>query len=158
MGMIIKVELVKPKEFQIHSELTMRNDKFDASHIQIRFNYINGSESILQATGVGVHTLSGIDLQKYDDKHIVTHSFDVELKCSPDYFFGFVRGVIGHDYGFDQIGAIVIGKEANNDNENYICSELVGVVLQEMCGIDMSVYGDRDVWRPIHCYKALTKE
>lgn len=145
--MKLQVVFSAEKEPDFVSKTIMERDKVSYSHVLI---LIDG-KTIFHATGEGVHTE---DADKYFQTHIAVHTFDIKLLVMDQYFQGFVRGAKGKEYSQSQLAAIAVGRDDQlNGDEKMICSELVGLVLTEMCGYKLS--GNQDYWRPIHCYNAL---
>lgn len=152
--MDIRICFVAEKEPDIISSIIQKRYDTEYSHILILFRYDKSDleEKIFHAVGEGVCVEH---LPSYLIDHKITHSYDVPLVTSHDFFLGYVRGSLGKDYSQAQIAAIALGAEADNDDERMICSELVGLVMTEQCGIHLE--GDQDTWTPLDCKKALDK-
>jgi len=149
--MNIQVIFTRENEPDFVSKAIMARDKADFSHVLILYRDHDRKLKVFHAVGAGV----GVYCPKeFFQDHIKVHSFDVKLRVSRDYFYGYIRGSKGKDYAESQIAAIAVGQEADNDDEKMICSELVGLVLTEMCGVPIE--GDQDTWCPSHCFKALS--
>lgn len=132
------------------SRAIMFKDGVDYSHVLIIFEDQDGKSTIFHSVGEGVCLAS---LSEFMEHHELPHVFNVELTCHAEYFYGYVRGSLGKDYAESQVAAIALGLEADNGDSKMICSELVGIVLTEMCG--KTIPGDQDIWRPVHCFNAL---
>jgi len=136
------------------SRLIMRHDDVDYSHTLMRYIDRDGTMQIFQATAeFGVHKIAS---SEYFETHKIIHGKTVKLTVDAEYFYGFVEGSLGKKYAYRQVAGMIFGKESDNNDEKMICSEIVGIVLTEMAGL--KIKGDQDIWRPIHCFKAVGAE
>lgn len=164
----IKVHFVREIAPDLPSRAVMLKDGTNYSHVLLLFPDLENlfpvstkadekvdypGEKIFHATGDGVHIANPTEYYK---EHILVREFVLPLKVPLIALLWFIDGAQGKGYGFDQIAAVAVNSIARNGHEKYICSELVGYLTQKACGVPMEHKGDRDVWKPNHCYQALS--
>lgn len=148
----IKVIFTREKDPDFISKKIMEKDGTNYSHVLIDYDE-NGERKIFHAVGEGVCIYAENKYKDYYKSHIKAHEYEIELKVSKDFFLGYVEGSCGKEYSQSQIAAIAVGGILENGDEAMICSELAGLVIRDLCGIELK--GKQDGWRPIHCFRAL---
>jgi len=133
------------------SRMVMRVDKAPYSHVLVRFNDRFGVDSIYHATGKGVHIQP---FRNYLDTHKIVYSKVVHLKCTNQFFWGYISGSDGKEYSRWQIFRIFTGVSwFKNGKAKMICSETVGELLHYHSKYQLE--GDRDLWTPRYLYEVF---
>lgn len=122
------------------------------SHVLIVFKDMDQKRKIFHAVPRGVCIDEGVD--KYFRTHEAVFRYTIPLTVTRPYFCGYAYGSTGKEYSWAQYWNFLFGTAVmRNGKQERICSETVGVVMNEMS--DVKLEGNVDMWDPKFLQLAL---